>query len=162
MSSQSHLDTLASNPFITGVANNAVSGAVSGAVAGAIGNTTITRARAKAAAAKAAYLAASRDYETGTHNDRDFMDDFDTLTYNLVDAYKEVERAEKAVLTPDPEWSSTINDWDSDDEAMLKSMTQGGRRRTSNAKYYNKRRGTKRRRAKQHRSKKHRSKKHRS
>ena len=38
----------------------------------------------------------------------------------------------------------------------------GGRRRTSNAKYYNKRRGTKRRRSKRHRSKKHRSKKHRS
>jgi hypothetical protein len=33
----------------------------------------------------------------------------------------------------------------------------GGRRRTKNAKYYNKRRGTKRRRSKRHRSKKHRA-----
>ena len=46
--------------------------------------------------------------------------------------------------------------------ALERRESTGGRRRTSNAKYYNKRRGTKRRRAKQHRSKKHRSKKHRS
>ena len=47
-------------------------------------------------------------------------------------------------------------------KALERRESTGGRRRTSNAKYYNKRRGTKRRRSKRHRSKKHRSKKHRS
>ncbi len=44
-------------------------------------------------------------------------------------------------------------------EAMAREITEstGGRRRTKNAKYYIKRRGTKRRRSKRHRSKKHRA-----
>jgi hypothetical protein len=44
-------------------------------------------------------------------------------------------------------------------EAMAREFTEsaGGRRRTKNAKYYIKRRGTKRRRSKRHRSKRHRA-----
>ena len=203
MSSHSHLDTPATDAFISGVANNSVALAVS--------NAAIQAAENDLKVAKANEKVAQREYErinSGRPTPGEKLQAGNKVRsagealvraanvvselYNTHQAIGyAVKRASAAPApAPPPAPANYINSRTPQsathdpyrERALMDAWLEaggrgisdagtfrdhgremgGGRRRTSNAKYYNKRRGTKRRRSKRHRSKKHRSKKHRS